>query len=122
MDRLMLVKEFLKTVYKQIVCTFTTRKKNMSNRGPEDWIYDIIPAKQVEEIESKAKSLQHNLDNGLNVVLSATNDSAIRLCKAYYDSTQGNMQAWLHIMGFLDALIGTIEEHLEEEGIDPYAK
>jgi len=28
----------------------------------------------------------------------------------------------LHIMGFLDALIGTIEEHLEEEGIDPYAK
>jgi hypothetical protein len=25
-------------------------------------------------------------------------------------------------MGFLDALIGTIEEHLEDEGIDPYAK
>jgi hypothetical protein len=94
----------------------------MPNRGPEDWIYDIIPAKQVEEIESKAKNLQQNLDNGVNVVLSATNDSAIKLCRAYYDGTQGNMQAWLHIMGFLDALIGTIEEHLEDEGIDPYAK
>ena len=122
MDQLMLVKEFLKTVCKQIVCTFTTRKKSMPNRGPEDWIYDIIPAKQVEEIESKAKNLQQNLDNGVNVVLSATNDSAIKLCRAYYDGTQGNMQAWLHIMGFLDALIGTIEQHLEDEGIDPYAK
>ena len=94
----------------------------MSNEESYGWIYDIIPAKQVEEIESKAKSLQQNLDNGVNVVLSATNDSAIKLCRAYYDSTQGNMQAWLHIMGFLDALIGTIEEHLNEEGIDPYAK
>ncbi len=94
----------------------------MSGRGPEDWIYDIIPAKQVEEIESKAKNLQDNLNNGLNVVLSASNDSAIKLCRAYLDGTQGNIQAWIHIMGFLDALIGTIEEHLNEEGIDPHAK
>ena len=94
----------------------------MSNKKPEDWIYDIIPAKQVEEIESKAKKLQQNLDNGVNIVLSATNDSAIRLCRAYRDGTQGNLDAWMHIMGFLSALIDTVEEHLEEEGIDPYAK
>jgi hypothetical protein len=94
----------------------------MSSEESYGWIYDIIPAKQVEEIESKAKNLQQNLDNGVNVVLSATNDSAIRLCRAYYDGTQGNMDAWMHIMGFLNALIDTIEEHLEDEGIDPYAK
>lgn len=94
----------------------------MSNRGPEDWIYDIIPAKQVEEIESKAKNLQRNLDNGVNVVLSATNDSAIKLCQAYYEGAQGNIQAWMHVAGFLDALISTIEQHLDDEGIDPHAK
>ena len=119
---LTLVKEFLRTVCKQIVCMFTTRKKNMSSKGPEDWIYDIIPAKQVEEIEMKAENLENNLNNGLNVVLSASNDSAIRLCRAYWNGTKGNIEAWMHIMGFLDALIGTIEEHLEDEGIDPHAK
>jgi len=122
MDLLTLVVEFWKTVYKRIVYTFTTKRKNMSSEESHGWIYDIIPAKQVEEIESKAKSLQQNLDNGVNVVLSATNDSAIRLCRSYYEGTKGNIDAWLHIMGFLDALIGTIEEHLEEEGIDPHAK
>ena len=122
MDPLILVVEFWKTVYKQIVYTFITKRKNMSSEESYGWIYDIIPAKQVEEIESKAKNLQQNLDNGINVVLSATNDSAIRLCRAYYEGTQGNLDAWMHIMGFLSALIDTIEEHLEDEGIDPYAK
>jgi hypothetical protein len=36
--------------------------------------------------------------------------------------TKINLDAWMHIMGFLSALIDTIEEHLEDEGIDPYAK
>ncbi len=94
----------------------------MSSKEPEDWIYDIIPARQVEEIELKAQKLQQNLDNGVNVVLSATNDSAIRLCRAYYHGTQGDIDAWMHIMGFLSALVNTIEQHLNEEGIDPHAK
>ena len=94
----------------------------MSSEESYGWIYDIIPAKQVEEIESKAKNLQQNLDNGVNVVLSATNDSAIRLCRAYYDGVQGNINAWVHVMGFLESLIETIENHLDDEGIDPYAK
>ena len=94
----------------------------MSSKESEDWIYDIIPAKQVREIELKAERLEHNLGNGVTVVLSASNDSAIKLCRAYWDGTQGNINAWMHIMGFLDSLIATIEEHLEDEGIDPHAK
>lgn len=94
----------------------------MSSKEPEDWIYDIIPAKQVQEIELKAERLKYDLDNGVNVVLSASNDSAIRLCRAYFEGTKGNIEAWMHIMGFLNALINTIENHLEDEGIDPHAK
>lgn len=94
----------------------------MASSDSEDWIYDIIPANQVEEIESKAFHLQRNLDNGVNVVLSATNDSAIRLCRAYYEGSKGNIGAWIHVMGFLSSLIDTIERHLEEEGINPHDK
>ena len=114
--------EFMKTVYKQTVCTFTTERKSMSGDEYDDWIYDIIPANQVEEMEYKAENLQRNLDNGINVVLSATNDSAIRLCKAYSSGVKGNINAWVHVMGFLESLIETIENHLDDEGIDPYAK
>ena len=114
--------EFMKTVYKQTVCMFTTERKSMSGDEYDDWIYDIIPAKQVEEIEYNAENLQRNLNNGINVVLSATNDSAIRLCKAYNSGIKGNINAWVHVMGFLESLIETIENHLDDEGIDPYAK
>ena len=122
MVRLTLVWGFLKTVCKRIACTFTTGKKSMASDEYDDWIYDIIPAKQVEEIEYRAENLERNLDNGITVVLSATNDSAIRLCKAYSSGVQGNINAWVHVMGFLESLIETIENHLDDEGIDPYAK
>ena len=122
MVRLILVWEFLKTVCRQIAYTFTTRRRSMSDNQADDWIYDIIPAKQVEEIEFKAKSLQDNLNNGVTVVLSASNDSAIKLCQAYVRGTKGDVGAWVHVMGFLSSLIETVEMHLEDEGIDPYAK
>jgi hypothetical protein len=44
------------------------------------------------------------------------------LCQAYERGIQGNIEAWIHVMGFLETLIETIEQHLDEEGIDPYAK
>ena len=94
----------------------------MSSHEPDGWIYDIIPAKQVEEIENKAMYLQHNLDNGINVVLSASNDSAIKLCQAYNAGHNGDIGVWVHVMGFLASLIETIEIHLEDEGIDPYER
>ena len=84
--------------------------------------WKVTKAKQVQEIELKAERLKYDLDNGVNVVLSASNDSAIRLCRAYFEGTKGNIEAWMHIMGFLNALINTIENHLEDEGIDPHAK
>ena len=77
---------------------------------------------RVEEIENKAMYLQHNLDNGINVVLSASNDSAIKLCQAYDAGHNGDIGAWVHVMGFLASLIETIEVHLEDEGIDPYER
>lgn len=96
----------------------------MSNNqdNSDEWIYDIIPANQVEEIEDKADRLHYNLSNGVNVVLSASNDSAIKLIRAFYAGNKGNMEAWLHVVGFMASLINTIEDHLDQEGIDPYDK
>ncbi len=112
-------------VYRKTVCMFTTKEKRkmLSNQDNSDeWIYDIIPAKQIAEIKNTANRLQNNLTNGLNIVLSASHDSAIRLCRGFKEGTEGNIDAWMHVMGFISALIQTIEEHLAEEGINPYDK
>jgi len=86
----------------------------------DDWIYEIIPAGQVAEMRDIAAQLHKNLDNGLNIVLGASNDSAIKLCQTYQKGLRGDIESWIHVMGFVSALIETIEEHLAEEGIDPY--
>ena len=116
---LMLVKEFLKTVCKQIVYTFTTRKKNMSNKGPEDWIYDIIPEEQIAEMEYKASRLEDNMDRGLSIVMSSSHESALNLIGAYRKSQKKHdLEAWIYVMEFLATLMRIIEEHLKDEGVN----
>ena len=92
----------------------------MSNDAPDDWIYDIVPAKQIEEIEYAAESVEYNLRNGVNIVLCASNDSAIKLCRSYARGKQGNAIEWMHVIHFLDSLIAAVEQHLIEEDINPY--
>ena len=50
---------------------------NNNSDGTPDWIYDIVPAKQIEEMESTAEHVEYNLKNGVNIVLSASNDSEL---------------------------------------------
>ncbi len=93
---------------------------NDNSDGTPDWIYDIVPAKQIEEMENTAEHVEYNLKNGVNIVLSASNDSAIKLCRSYAKGKNGNMLHWMHIIEFMDSFIGAVEQHLVEENINPY--
>lgn len=92
----------------------------MSSDNSEDWIYDIIPANQIEEMENTAETVERNLNNGVNIVLSASNDSAIKLCRSYAKSKHGDIKHWMHIVQFMDSFIAAVEQHLVEENINPY--
>ena len=107
-------------VCKQTVCISAIRKKIMSSNEPEDWIYDIIPANQIEEMDVPAETVERNLNNGVNIVLSASNDSAISLCRSYAKGKQGNIKHWMHIVQFMDSFIAAVEQHLIQEDINPY--
>lgn len=101
----------------------TMERKRMSSKESNGWIYDIIPIRQINELEENARILERNFENGVNIVLISNHDNAIRLCRAFKDGLRGhNMEAWIHTMDFLASLISAIELHLEEEGIDPYEK
>lgn len=92
----------------------------MSSENSEDWIYDIIPANQIEEMENTAKTVERNLNNGVNIVLSASNDSAIKLCRSYARGKHGSIKDWMHIVQFMDSFIEAVEQHLVQEDINPY--
>ena len=107
-------------VYTQTVYISVIKRKIMSSNEPENWIYDIIPANQIEEIETSAETVERNLNNGVNIVLSASNDSAIRLCRSYARGKHGSIKDWMHIVQFMDSFIEAVEQHLVQEDINPY--
>ena len=116
---LMWVKEYRKTVCRSGVYMLLIRKgKKMS----DDWIYDIVPKEQIDSINKNADKTISNMSGGLTIMLGADNQSAIDLCQYWQQALSGDATAWIRISSFMAGIIETIEEHLLEEGINPYDK
>lgn len=86
----------------------------------DEWIYEIVPQEQVESMYDNAERIERNMDNGLSIVLTADNQSAIEMCQYWRKSLQGDFDAAFKVTAFVSSIISTIEHHLHEEGIDPY--
>lgn len=94
---------------------------NGEHSGVDDqWIYEIVPHEQIESMNDKAEQIERNMDNGISIVLTADNQSAIEMCQAWQKSLRGDFEAAFKITVFMSSIIKTIEVHLSEEGIDPY--
>lgn len=116
---LMWVKEYRKTVCRSGVYMLLIRRgKKMS----DDWIYDIVPKEQIDSINKNADKTISNMSGGLTIMLGADNQSAIDLCQYWQQALSGDATAWIRISSFMAGIIETIEEHLLEEGINPYDK
>lgn len=90
----------------------------MSN--DHNWIHDIIPRAQVEAMELSGDALIDNLKNGVQLIVSASNQSAIELCKAWELTKSGQEDGFETIALFVNGLVATLETYLQEEDIDPY--
>ena len=88
----------------------------------DDWIYDIAPKEQIDSINANADKTISNMSGGLSIVLGANNQSAIDLCQCWRQALMGDATAWIKVSSFMAGIIETIEEHLFEEGINPYEK
>jgi hypothetical protein len=93
-------------------------KKQMAEEG--DWIYNIIPAEQADSMNKNMEQIEERSKNGITIVMSASDESAVEMCRTWQEALQGNSFAWIKISSFVSGIISTIEEHLEEEGINPY--
>lgn len=90
----------------------------MSEEG--DWIYNIIPAEQADSMNKNMEQIEERSKSGVTIVMSANDESAIEICRTWQEALQGDSIAWIKISSFVSGIISTIEEHLEEEGINPY--
>lgn len=93
-------------------------RKKMSDQN--DWIYGIIPKEQADDMYDNMERIEKRVQNGVTIMLSANDESAVEMCRTWQEALHGSGMAWIKISSFVAGIIGTIEEHLNEEGINPY--
>lgn len=87
----------------------------------EDWINEIIPFEQVEEIKSKLERVADDENVIFNLVLSAPRSSAVELCRTFAEATEGRVDSTYRIISFVASIVHLIEEELFHDGINPYS-
>lgn len=86
----------------------------------QDWIHQIVPHSQIESMRVNAKKIEKGMDDGVSIVMSTDNLSAVELCQCWQLALHGDKKAWIKMSSFLANIVATVEEHLSEEGINPY--
>lgn len=90
----------------------------MSDDG--EWINEIIPREQAEEIQSRLERLADDENVIFNLVLSAPRSSAIELCRTFARAAAGQIQETYRVISFVSNIVHLIEEELFNDGINPY--
>jgi hypothetical protein len=105
----------LKGVY---ISATPNERGNMSNDN--NWIHDIIPRSQVEAMDKNGEAMIDNMRNGVQLMVAASNQSAIELCRAWELTKSGHEDGFETIAMFINGLVSTLEMYLRDEEIDPY--
>lgn len=115
-----LVKEYSKTDSLKDVFTSATQNERRSMSNDHNWIHDIIPRSQIDAMNKNGDAMIHNMKNGVNLMISASNQSAIELCKAWELTRNGDEDGFGAIAYFINGLVSALEMYLEDENINPY--
>ena len=117
---LLWVREYRKMVCPSGVYMLLIRKGRKKMSDQNDWIYSIIPKEQADDMHERMEQIEQRSQNGVTIVLSANDESAVEICRTWQEALHGDAMSWIKISSFVSGIIGTIEEHLNEEGINPY--
>jgi dsDNA-binding SOS-regulon protein len=84
-----------------------------SNNG--DWIYQFMDKNEADNMDAKMEMIEENANTVVTMVMSATKEDVIDLCKTWDKATMGDVYAWLRISSFMEHLIDNMKNHLEGE-------
>jgi len=116
------VKEYSKTDSLKDVFTSPTQNERRSMSNDHNWIHDIIPRSQIDAMNKNGDAMIDNMKNGVNLMISASNQSAIELCKAWELTRNGDEDGFGAIAYFINGLVSALEMYLEDENINPYGE
>ena len=111
---------YLRTDCHKDVYTSLTQKERNDMSNDHNWIHDIIPRAQVDAMNKNGDAMVDNMKNGVNLMISASNQSAIELCKAWELTRNGDEDGFGAIAYFINGLVSALEMYLEDENINPY--
>jgi dsDNA-binding SOS-regulon protein len=99
--------------YQKTASTFITKEGRLVSTDNGDWIYEFMPKKEADNMDAKLESIEQNSNTIITLMMSATKEDVIDICKTWDRATDGDVYAWLRISSFVDHLISNMKNHLE---------
>jgi hypothetical protein len=112
------VKESKSTGYPNTASTFITKKGRLVSTNNGDWIYEFMDKKEADRMNSKLERIEENSNTIITLMMSATKEDVIDLCKTWDRATDGDVYAWMRISSFVDHLVSNMKHHLEGDNND----
>jgi hypothetical protein len=102
-------------VYLRTPSTFITTKGRLVSANNGDWIYQFMDKNEADHMDAKMDKIEENANTIVTMMMSATKEDVIDLCKTWDRATHGDVYAWLRISSFMEHLIDNMKNHLEGE-------
>jgi hypothetical protein len=85
---------------------------------PNEWIKNLIPPEQVEQIKATAERIVQTEGTFYEMSVMMAQADMIEAVRASYGMRMGDRESWITGVSVLMALVATMEIALERDGID----
>jgi hypothetical protein len=85
---------------------------------PNEWINNLIPPEQVEQIQSKAERIVEAEGTFYEMSIMMAQADMIEAVRASYGMRMGDRESWIIGVSVLMALVSTMEIALDRDGIN----
>lgn len=83
-----------------------------------DWIYEFMPKKEADSMNAKLERIEQNSNTIVTIMMSATQEDVIDICRTWDKAVHGDVYAWMRISSFMEHLISNMKDHLEGDSND----
>jgi hypothetical protein len=85
---------------------------------PNEWINNLIPPEQVEQIQSKAERIVEAEGTFYEMSIMMAQVDMVEAVRASYGMRMGDQESWIIGVSVLMALVSTMEIALDRDGIN----
>jgi hypothetical protein len=84
---------------------------------PTEWIKDLVPPEDVAQMEATAKKILNADTTVYEMSIMMTQTDMVQVIRAATAMQDGDKEAWMMGISILMALVATMEDALQQDGI-----